>query len=92
MRKGKIAARPSGFRDWLKARMERGKEEGKLMTWVKGLPGAQVSFGPFGQAQSRLVKPGQAQSKRKQGFDRQEPGGITKFRNLPGSDLGASCK
>ena len=29
-----------------------GEEEGKLMAWLKGLPGAQAPFGPFGQAKS----------------------------------------
>jgi hypothetical protein len=69
MRNGKVAARPSGFPDWLKARMERGKEEGQLMTWLKGLPGAQAPFSPFwsssvkpGQTWSSLVKLGQAWS------------------------------
>ena len=69
MRNGKVAARPSGFPDCLKARMERGEEEGKLMTWLKGLPGTQAAFGPFGQTES----------KRKQGFDRQTPAGLRNF-------------
>jgi hypothetical protein len=33
-----------------------GEEEGKLMPWLKGHPGAQAPFGPFGQTQSNLVK------------------------------------
>jgi hypothetical protein len=40
-----------------------GEEEGKLMTWLKGLPGAQAPFGPFGQTQSSLVKPGQSENR-----------------------------
>jgi hypothetical protein len=79
MRNGKVAAWPSGFPDWLNARMERGEEEGKLMTWLKCLPGAQAPFGPLGQAQSSPVKPGQAKSKRKQGFDRQTTAGLRNF-------------
>jgi hypothetical protein len=79
MRNGKVAARPSGFPDWLKARMAREEEEGKLMIWLKGLPGAQAPFGPIGQAQSSPVKPGQAQSRRKHGFDGQTPAGLRNF-------------
>jgi hypothetical protein len=56
-----------------------GEEEGKLMTWLKGLPGAQAPFGPFGQTQSNLVKLGQTQTKRKEGFDRQTPSGLRNF-------------
>ena len=33
------------------------------MTWLKGLPGAQAPFGPFGQTQSRLVKPSQSENR-----------------------------
>ena len=63
MRNGKVEVRPSGFPDWLKARMERGKEEGQLMTWLKGLPGAQAPVGPFGQTWSRLVKANQSENR-----------------------------
>ena len=62
MRNGKVAAWPSGFPDWLKVRIGAGEEEGELMTWLKGLPGVQAPFGPFGQAQSSLVKPNQTKS------------------------------
>jgi hypothetical protein len=40
-----------------------GEEEGKLMTWLKGLPGAQAPFGAFGQTQSSLVKPSQSEKR-----------------------------
>jgi hypothetical protein len=40
-----------------------GEEEGKLMTWLKGLPGAQAPLGPFGQTWSRLVKPSQSENR-----------------------------
>jgi len=40
-----------------------GEEEGKLMTWLTVLPGAQAPFGPFGQAQSSLVKPSQSENR-----------------------------
>jgi hypothetical protein len=56
MRNGKVAARPSGFPDCLKAPDGTGEEEEKLMTWLKGLPGAQAPFGAFCQTQSNLVK------------------------------------
>jgi hypothetical protein len=56
MRNGKVAARPSGIRDEVECSDEAVEEEGKLMTWLKGLPGFQAAFGPFGQAQSNPVK------------------------------------
>jgi hypothetical protein len=56
MRNGKVAAWPSGFPDCLKVPDGAGEEEEKLMTWLKGLPGAQAPFGPFGQAWSNRVK------------------------------------
>ena len=62
MRNGKVAARPPGLREALKARMEHKEKVGNLMTRLKGLPGAQAPFSPFGQAQSNLVKLGQAWS------------------------------
>ena len=40
-----------------------GEEEEKLMTWLKGLPGAQAPFGPFGQTESSLVKPSQSEKR-----------------------------
>jgi len=40
-----------------------GEEEGKLMTWLKGLPGAQAPVGPFGQTWSRLVKANQSENR-----------------------------
>jgi hypothetical protein len=86
MRNGKVAARPSGFPDWLKVRIGAGEEEGELMTWLNGLPGAQAPFSPFGHAQSNLVKPGQAWSslvKAKTGVWPSNLDRVTKFRNLP---------
>ena len=63
MRNGKLAARPSGFPDCLKVPDGAGEEEEKLMTWLKGLPGAQAPLGPFGQTWSRLVKPSQSENR-----------------------------
>jgi hypothetical protein len=70
MRNGKVAAWPSGFPDWLKVRIGAGEEEGELMTWLKGLFGAQAPFQPFwsssvkpGQTWSSLVKPGQSENR-----------------------------
>ena len=63
MRNGKVAVRPPGFPDCLKVLDGAGEEEEKLMTWLKGLPGAQAPFGPFGQAQSSLVKPNQSENR-----------------------------
>jgi len=57
MTNGNVAARPSGLRDGVECTDGAGEEEGKLMTWLKGLPGVQAPFGPFGQTQSNLVKP-----------------------------------
>ena len=76
MRNGKVAARPSGFPDCLKAPDGAGEEEEKLMTWPKG---SSRCSGPVRPFWSNPVKPGQTWSKRKQGFDRQATAGLRNF-------------
>jgi hypothetical protein len=63
MRNGKIAARPSGLWDVLKARMEHRTKLGNIMMSLKGLAGAQAPFGPLGQTQSNLVKASQSENR-----------------------------
>jgi hypothetical protein len=63
MRNGKVAARPSRLRDGVECTDGAGEVVGKLMTRLNGLPGAQAPFGPFGQAQSSLVKLGQSENR-----------------------------
>ncbi len=63
MRKGKVAARPSGFPDCLKARTEHREKLVNLIMSLQGLSGAQAPFGPFGQTESSLVKPSQTEKR-----------------------------